>query len=278
MRPADIKIGTSGWKFEDWAGVFYPHRVPQTKWLEYYAARFPVGEINSTYYRIARVATYEAIAKRTPARFQVLAKVHGDVTHIRDNPANSLRLLLAAFQPLIESEKLIGLLAQFPASFRYSPVNVDYVFRLRDSCQSIPLCVEFRHKEWLCDEVFASLNDHNLVWVTPDEPPLSDLLPFRPLVTSHFYYIRMHGRNANTWYNSQAGNRYDYNYSEEQLKKLGNWLLAPQTDGVKGYVLFNNCHLGQAPSNAWWLKTWLEEQDSSNTDRETDIGFDLSSD
>src|SRR5512146_2288410 len=41
--PQDIRIGTSGWRFEDWAGTFYPLRVPQTKWLEYYAARFPVG-------------------------------------------------------------------------------------------------------------------------------------------------------------------------------------------------------------------------------------------
>ncbi|MBU0508240.1 DUF72 domain-containing protein [bacterium] len=257
MQRSDINIGTSGWKFDDWAGTFYPFRVPKTKWLEYYAARFPVGEINSTYYRIAPLSVYAAIARRTPDGFRLFAKVHAEVTHTRKDPASSLRMLIGALHPLSESGRLIGLLAQFPASFRFIEENIGYVLALPGMCRDARLCVEFRHASWLCDEAIESVRKAEMTWVTPDEPKLTDLLPFRIVATSDIVYIRLHGRNNTTWYDPQAGNRYDYNYSEPELAEIGSELLHSTFGARKGYVLFNNCHLGQAPLNAQWMKMWL---------------------
>lgn len=277
MRPQDIRVGTSGWKFADWAGAFYPLRVPQTKWLEYYAARFSVGEINSTYYRIAPLSVYDAMARKTPVEFRMTAKVHAEVTHVRQQPRESMRQLLECLKPLRESGKLIGLLAQFPSGFRYSPDSMDYVRRLRDFCGDVPLCVEFRNESWLSDGVFEPMRADALTWVCPDEPALKGLLPRKLIVTAGLLYLRLHGRNAAAWYNARAGDRYDYEYSENELTEIGRELLAFESTAEYSIVMFNNCHAGKAPRNAWWLKSWLAASSAGQEKIETN-GFDLSTD
>jgi len=257
MLPRDISVGTSGWKFDDWAGTFYPLRVPKNRWLEYYAVRFPIGEINSTYYRIAPSSVYEAIARRTPEKFQLFVKVHGDVTHTRNDFKGSLNRLLHAVQPLRENGKLLGLLAQFPGGFRFTADNLKYVLELNARVGDIRLCVEFRHRSWLCEDSLAPIGEHGMVWVTPDEPELPDLLPFQLEATSDLLYLRLHGRNAKAWYERSSGNRYDYDYGNIEMTEIGNSILKSETSAKKGYILFNNCHLGQAPRNAWWMQTWL---------------------
>jgi uncharacterized protein YecE (DUF72 family) len=255
MQPAAISIGTSGWRFEDWAGTFYPLRVPKIKWLEYYAARFPVGEINSTYYRIAAPATYRAIAQRTPPNFHTFAKVHSDVTHQRQNPSASLKALLISLQPLRDAGKLDGLLAQFPGSFRGSPENLEYVLELRSHCESVPLCVEFRHRSWANSDVYDAFRQYHITWVCADEPSLSDLMPFEMIATNDLLYLRLHGRNAQAWY--AGAERYNYNYSDEELAHIGRTCMEETTGARRGVIFFNNCHHGQAPRNAWWLQQWL---------------------
>jgi len=278
MQPATIEIGTSGWKFDDWAGPFYPVRVPQSRWLEYYAARFSIGEINSTYYRIAPRSVYAAIARKTPDHFRVLAKVHADVTHKRQDPDGSLRALQAALQPLRESGKLIGLLAQFPGGFHLGPESLEYVARLRDQCEGENLCTEFRHRSWLCDEAIESLRSAGITWVCPDEPELPDLLPFKLVTTTDLLYVRLHGRNAPAWRNPRVGDRYDYDYSESELTSLGERLLDFQAPVTRAYVLFNNCYAGQAPRNAWWLKAWLARRQNPAADTSLHEPFTLSTD
>lgn len=257
MQPDAIEIGTSGWKFEDWAGTFYPLRVAKTKWLEYYAARFPIGEINSTYYRIAPPSAYQAISQRTPPEFRLFAKVHSDVTHTRTKPQESLKILIGAMDSLRESSKLIGLLAQFPGSVHYTPENVDYLSGLAHHCEGIRLCAEFRNRSWMKGEAIHAVRALGITWVSVDEPNLPDLLPASLIATSDIFYLRMHGRNAAAWYDRSAGDRYNYAYSESELKTVCGNLLAAELPVQHGYVLFNNCHLGQAPTNALWLKTWL---------------------
>ena len=274
MQPHDIDIGTSGWKFDDWAGSFYPLRVPQNKWLEYYAARFPIGEINSTYYRIASATSYAGMLRKTPESFRFVAKVHSDVTHARNEPAESMRQLLSALEPLREAGRLIGLLAQFPASFRYTSEAMDYMQRLQTNTR---LCVEFRSRTWLNDAAIEQMRKAGITWVCPDEPDLPDLMPHRLIATSDLLYVRLHGRNARAWYDRSAGDRYNYEYSTEELTEFGRELLAFETPIRRAIILFNNCHAGQAPRNAWWLKSWLEAM-SAGQNQITVDEFGLSTD
>jgi uncharacterized protein YecE (DUF72 family) len=260
MRTDAIKIGTSGWKFDDWAGNFYPLRVPRTKWLEYYAARFPIGEINSTYYRIAPPRAFDGINKHTPEGFGFFAKVHADVTHARTKPWESMSQLLSSLRPLQDSGKLLGLLAQFPASFRCEDANVNYLRDLSAMAADVPLFVEFRHKTWNHANATDGIRDLSLSWVSVDEPSLPDLMPFGLIASRDTLYLRLHGRNAAAWYDKAAGDRYDYDYSAEELTDIGKQLLSANPRVRRAFVFFNNCYHGQAPRNAQWLMTWLAEQ------------------
>lgn len=258
MKPEQIFIGTSGWVFDDWAGTFYPLRVPRSRWLEYYAARFPIGELNSTYYRIAPAKTYAAIARRTPESFRLFAKTHADVTHARRETEQSLRQLRGALEPLVESCKLAGLLAQFPGAFHCTRENAEYVLRVRDGCGNLPLAAEFRHRSWADDETIERLRAERITWVCPDEPALPDLLPLAVNASSDLLYMRLHGRNARTWYDRRAGDRYDYNYTDAELSAIGTSLLAYEGKAERAFLLFNNCHAGKAAQNAQWLMLWLQ--------------------
>ncbi len=273
IRPRDIKVGTSGWKFDDWAGTFYPLRVPRTKWLEYYASRFPIGEINSTYYRIAGTATYEAIDKRTPGSFEIYAKVHADVTHSDMHPAESMRHLMSVLRPLRDSGKLRGLLAQFPNKFSYSLSNLDRVKAVAGMCNELQLCTEFRHTSWEREDALAAIRDCGITWVSPDEPELPGLVSKTLRATAGLLYVRMHGRNASAWYNRNAGDRYDYNYSDEQLKTLGTSLLEFNGDATTAVVFFNNCYHGQAASNGHWFKDWLNQMSVDVSSGSSTNGF-----
>lgn len=277
MRPQDIDIGTSGWKFDDWAGSFYPLRVPQSKWLEYYAARFAIGEINSTYYRIASAKSYAGMVRKTPQSFRFVVKVHAEVTHQRKEPMESMRQLLSVLEPLRESGRLIGLLAQFPASFRCTPETMDYVLGLQREAANVHLCVEFRSRTWLNEDAVGKIHAAGMTWVCPDEPDLPDLMPHRLMATSDLLYVRLHGRNARAWYDRNAGDRYDYSYSENELADFGRELLAFESPIRRAIILFNNCHAGQAPRNAWWLKSWLEAMSACQNQFSTDE-FGLSTD
>lgn len=258
MHPDLIRVGTSGWVFDDWAGAFYPLRVPRSRWLEYYAARFPIGELNSTYYRIAPAKTYAAISRKTPDHFRLFAKVHADVTHTRCDALASLRQLLDALKPVQEAGKLAGLLAQFPGEFHYADANLDYALRLQDDCRPLPLAVEFRNRSWLRDDVHERLRAAGITWVCPDEPALPDLLPLRLLATTELLYIRLHGRNSRTWYHPQTGDRYDYDYSPDELTAIAKTALEHAGTAKQIFVYFNNCHAGQAARNAQWLMLWLQ--------------------
>ncbi len=260
LANAQIKIGTSGYSFEDWRGVFYPPDLPKGKMLDFYAQHFNTVEINSTYYRIPPAAVFYHLANKTPADFEFIVKVHQQVTHKREKPLESMTALQMALRPLLESQKISGYLAQFPWAFKYQPDNLDYLQRLAAACQPLPLFVEFRHESWLCEEVYHNLAARRIGYCCVDEPPLKGLLPPQEKVIGRIGYVRFHGRNATNWWDSSKGDRYDYAYSKEEL---GGWLQrirSMKQKAEKLYLFFNNCHMGHAVINAKQMVELLKQE------------------
>ncbi|MEW5946399.1 MAG: DUF72 domain-containing protein [bacterium] len=246
-----VRIGTSGYSFRDWVGVFYPDGTPPGKMLEFYAKNFNVAEVNSTYYRIPPPGVFAGMARRTPDGFHFVVKTHKSMTHSRDFDADALAVFNAAVQPLRDAGKLLGFLAQFPWSFRFAPPNLDYIRRLRDSFRAQSLHVEFRHDSWLRDDVFETLCAADIGFCMVDEPRLEGLIPPVARATTATAYVRFHGRNSTDWWRPRKGSdRYNYDYSDGELLE---WVPAiKRLDGECDTVLlfFNNCHFGRAPRNA----------------------------
>lgn len=144
-----IRIGTSGYSFEDWREKFYPPDIDKGKMLDYYVRFFTTVEVNSTYYRIPHPAVMANMVKKAPDGFDFMLKVPQSFTHRRSDLERDHALFREALKPFEESGKLSGLLAQFPYSFKYSQDSMDYLSICRDMVTPNALYVEFRHNGWV---------------------------------------------------------------------------------------------------------------------------------
>ncbi|NQT33783.1 DUF72 domain-containing protein [bacterium] len=262
VKPVDghgkIHIGTSGYSFNDWKGVFYPQKLKREQWLSYYARHFSAVEINATYYRTLQPAAFQKMVDRTPDDFEFWVKVPGQVTHTDEDFTGTIDQFQQSVKPLKEAGKLKGFLAQFPFSFRRGEKTFKRIARLHEAVRGETLAVEFRNRDWIVDETIKFLTELNIVTVTVDLPRL----PALPGMESHFTgpvsYVRFHGRNSRTWYNSHLGDRYDYEYSPAELKEWLPRIIRPDEEGSATYLFFNNCHAGQAVKSARMLRDMLE--------------------
>ena len=247
----DVRVGTSGYSFDDWRGRFYPDTTAKGKMLDYYAQHFRTVEINSTYYRIPHPAVMANITKKAPEGFDFMVKVPQSFTHRRSDLESDLAMYLEALKPMVESGKLAGLLAQFPYSFKFSPDGLDYLSSLREALGEFALFMEFRHNSWVNRTMYDRLRSDLAGYVCVDEPQLSGLLKPDLFCTNKTAYVRLHGRNAQQWWYGGAL-RYDYSYSEDEMRewkeKIDKLITKKQVERV--YVYFNNCHHGQAAANA----------------------------
>ena len=184
--------------------------------------------------------------------FEFIVKVNKATTH-EGKDAEVAASFLQSIRPLSEAGKLKGLLAQFPWGFKNTPENRDYLKGCRERTPDIPYFVEFRHRSWVSEEVGNLLREHQLSFVCVDEPQIGDMMPPMARATTNLGYIRFHGRNAKNWW-GKGGDRYDYLYTEDELRT---WVgkveqLLGKVDKI--YLFFNNCHAGQAVENARMMK------------------------
>jgi uncharacterized protein YecE (DUF72 family) len=256
-----IRIGTSGYSFPDWIGTYYPHGTPRGNMFDQYVQDFETVEINSTYYGIPHSRVFAAMEKKAPPGFDFIVKMHGSFTHERDQADANIPKLLEAVGPLNDSGRLSGLLAQFPYSFKYSAPSLDYIRDKNDRLQSIPLFVEFRHDSWLRPEVKDALRAERIGYSNVDEPQLPHLLPPESDATTSTGYIRLHGRNADKWWDGGA-ERYNYAYTDNQLREWVQRLESLRQKADRIYVFFNNCHLGRAVRDAHRLMELLTDDDA----------------
>jgi uncharacterized protein YecE (DUF72 family) len=244
-----IRVGTSGYSFEDWRGTFYPADIDKGKMLDYYVRFFPTVEINSTYYRIPHPAVFTNIVKKAPRGFDFMVKAPQSFTHRRSDLEKDRDNYTEAIKPLAEAGVLSGVLAQFPYSFKFSQDSLDHVNLVRDAVAPHQLFVEFRHNGWVNRPMYDHLRAEHIGYVCVDEPKLHGLLEPDVFNTTDTGYIRLHGRNAENWWNG-GPLRYDYTYSPKELEEWREKVDKLMKKVKKIYVFFNNCHLGQAVGNA----------------------------
>ena len=119
----NIKIGTSGYSYDDWRGNFYPQSLPSGQMLEYYCRFFDTVELNVTYYTIPPVRTFEQLVAKTPNDFEFIIKTNQETTHRRKENETAIQKLILSVAPVQEAKKLHGFLAQFPYSFKNNEQN-----------------------------------------------------------------------------------------------------------------------------------------------------------
>ena len=238
-----LLIGTSGWEYRDLRGSFYPAGVPASRWLEYYATRFPTVENNGTFYRLAKQETFADWRSRTADGFVMAIKASRYLTHIRRlrDPAEPVARLLSAAAGL--GDRLGPVLLQLPPTMQADPPLLaaclaEFATAARGLNLAEPrICVEFRHQTWETDEVRQILTSHNaaLCWSDRLGRPLGPLWR-----TADWGYLRFHEGAATPW------PRYGKQSLSTWLDRITQtW---PATAEVFAY--FNNDQNAAAPADA----------------------------
>lgn len=247
----EIRVGTSGFSYDDWRGHFYPEKIQKGDMLRYYAERFSTVEVNSSFYAIPPPSAFIRMSEKTPSTFEFVVKACKELTHSPEVEASAFRQFTAAIGPLVQEGKLGCVLAQYPWSFKKQQNSVDRLKQLREGFGTLPVVVEFRNASWVGEGTFDLLREHELGFCSVDEPKLKGLMPGVAVATSGVGYVRFHGRNTQKWWeHEEAWQRYDYLYSSEELRE---WV--PKVRRIaflteKTYVFFNNHYQGKAAQNA----------------------------
>lgn len=271
-----LRIGTSGWHYPTgrgtWNGIFYPEppdRPARFDELRFYAERFTTVEVNSTFYGQPRANVSLGWVNRTPPGFEFAVKLYRKFTHpgltsdktaIQSADADEFK---AGIEPLAAGNRLGPLLAQFPASFKDSPEAREYLDWLLRTFGNYDVAVELRHKSWSDDApaIFDLLYAHGAAWTQIDEPKFrfSIRQDFLPNIKG-FYYMRLHGRNAEQWWEHEsAEDRYNYLYSEAELKPIAQAVKTARALVKKQYIYMNNHFAAQAIADAAVLRHMLDE-------------------
>jgi len=194
-----VRVGCSGWNYDDWRGRFYPADLPESHWLEFYARHFPAVEIDSTFSTAPAEETILRWVEATPAAFRFACKLPRGITHVcrlRDCTAE-LNSFLRAVEPL--APKLQVVLIQLPPSF----TPKDGKPALRKFLVQLPkdfrFAIEFRHPGWHRPQIIGLLEKCRICWAWADTTALNErnLAPFEFLpLTTDFIYLRLLGDYA----------------------------------------------------------------------------------
>jgi len=235
-----LRIGCSGWVYAHWKERFYPPKLPQRSWFEFYAKQFDTVEINNSFYRLPKPETFETWRQRSPEGFRFAVKGSRFITHIRrlKEPADSIGRFFENTDKL--GPKAGPILWQLSPSFQRDDD------RLAAFLAALPWqhlhTFEFRHKSWLTQPVYDLLAEHRTALCIPDRPDL----PQDVRCVTDWTYIRMHGSNHD-----------EGNYSDAELTTWAERIRGFLADGVDVWVYFDNDQEGFAIGNARTLRELL---------------------
>jgi uncharacterized protein YecE (DUF72 family) len=264
-------IGPSGWSYPDWQGVVYPTRKPRGfKPLAFIGEHFNAVEVNSSFYAIPTPRTTAGWPPLVPATFRFAFKLTRSFTHDPDplpDPA-PLTAFKQALQPVRDAGRLGPILMQFPWSFRYAREAVERLRRLADGLSEFDRVVEVRHASWAQTDALELLRQIG-GYCNIDQPRLRNCLGPTQHVFGPTAYVRLHGRNAANWFadNIATYERYNYLYSEDELREWVTRLNAISVPAENVYVFANNHYRGQGPVNALELRALLENRPVSVPDQ-----------
>ncbi len=295
-------IGTASWTDKTLvsSGAFYPPEAkkPEDR-LRFYASRFPVVEVDSTYYYPPTERNAALWSERTPADFTFDIKAYSLLTkhptrpdslaedlraevppegrdkrflyasHLPDHVVDEVwRRFAEALMPLHSAGKLGAVHFQFPEWFLPGRENRSYILEAVERLPDYQVAVEFRNAAWMnernADRTLGFLRDHNIPYTSVDMPQgfVSSLPPLAAVTTPKLAYVRFHGRNVEQWKGKHdtATPRFAYLYSEDELREWVPKIRDLASQANEVHVLMNNCYRDYAVVNARQLGDLLTDE------------------
>ncbi len=277
-----IRVGTASWTDPTLlASGWYPPSAnsPEGR-LRFYCERFPVVEVDSTYYATPAEQTVRLWVDRTPTHFRFNIKAFSLLTGQPTRPAalpSDLRpqtekkslyradvaprtydelwsRFLTAVRPLADVGRLGALLFQFPPWFTIRRDNKQHLLEIAERCRPLPVAVEFRHPSWFDGDNEAQtvrfLREHGLTLVGVDMPQ-GHTSSVRPILaaTTDLAIVRFHG-HSERWTSRDIHEKYGYRYPDPQLRSWAPRLRRLARDATETHVIMNNCYADYAQRDA----------------------------
>lgn len=238
-----IRIGTSGWSYDHWAGVLYPERMPVSKRLGRYVQEFTTVELNASFYRWPRDATFQGWRQRLPDGFTMSVKAHRGLTHFRrlKSPEPWVERFERCWRALGDRREM--LLVQLHPEQQRDDERLDYFLGCMPDW--IRVAVELRHPSWDDPAVYELLERHHAAYVVMSGARLRCVLR----ATTDVVYVRMHGPDNESLYGGS--------YSDDDLRWWADRLTEWDEQGRDVLVYFNNDLGGHAVRNARTLRALL---------------------
>lgn len=290
-----IRVGTASWTDRTLlASGWYPANANTAeKRLAYYARRFPLVEVDATYYGMPGEETARRWAERTPAGFtfniKAFSLLTGHPTRVSALPKDLRpevekkniypdalgeeayeelwRRFLSALDPLVAAGKLGAILFQFPPWFTIRYSNKQYILEVAERCRPLTIAVELRHRSWFSDgnerETLDFLREHGLPYVSVDMPQgHRSSVPPVVAATSDLALVRFHGR-SDKWTSKDIHEKFGYFYSAEELAQWAPRLRDLSRQANETHILMNNCFSDYAQRNAEQLIELLDGEDAT---------------
>jgi uncharacterized protein YecE (DUF72 family) len=238
-----VHIGTSGWSYDHWEHVLYPPGTPPRDRLAHYVRRFSTVELNASFYRWPRTATFAGWRRRLPEGFQLTVKAPRGLTHAKRlyAPEVWVERIAACWHELGDRRGI--LLVQLHPAHERDDARLEYFLRCLPSW--LRAAIEFRHPSWADDAVFALLERYGAGYCVMSGAGLPCVLR----ATAPFVYLRLHGPDHQHLY---AGS-----YSDDDLRWWADRIREWQASGREVYAYFNNDGDGNAVRNAETLRSLL---------------------
>jgi uncharacterized protein YecE (DUF72 family) len=276
-----ILIGCSGWSYPDWEGPFYPEGMPAGDYLEWYADRFPIVEVDSTFYRSPSPKMVRGWRDRTPPNFKLALKVPRSITHekqLRDCEED-VEEFVRAIEPL--GEKLSSALLQLgyfnKGAFRSLEEFLDVLdpFLAAWPHRTVPLALETRNPRWVGEPLVELLRDHETALTLTEQawmPRPAQVVTQVDAVTGPFAFVRLLGdreaieRVTTKWDRIVLDKSAELAETAEVIRTLAR--------RVPVFVFANNHYAGYSPETARMLRKLLGQPELAPPERPRTTLFD----
>jgi uncharacterized protein YecE (DUF72 family) len=230
-----VYVGTSGYYFDDWMGVFNPPKATRKQIeamtdeeklnqypfgyaeasdrLRFYQKYFSFVEINNTFYSEPSLAHFLDMESRSKESMLYSVKVHKDISHTRENDISAgqdmMRRHITAVSPLIETGRFFSFLIQLEDHVFRSQKKLDYLLGVASVAVSehVDVHIEFRHISWHNEQVLTALKNSGVGICNTEIPPVKHAFPLKAYATTDKGYIRYSGRNLANWTVGQSGQK-----------------------------------------------------------------------
>src|SRR5262245_23371487 len=281
-RTHRIRVGTASWTDPGFIADWYPKKLPAGDRLAWYAQRFNLVEVNSSFYAVPRSTLVARWCERTPDDFVFDIKLHrllsrhstqtkmlptglrklaggGDKAVLTRKLETGLgKVFLEALEPMLDAGRLGALLLQLAPSFSQRQHSLSELDHLIERLDGQKVAVELRNRNWVDEEqrekTIAYFQSQRVAMVVVDGPPGDHfmIMPSFDVVTSRrLAYLRAHGRNTRGYVSGRTvADRFDHDYSDKEVKEIADRALGLSDIAIDTHIVFNNNKSNYAPKAA----------------------------